>query len=299
VNGAGGDGGYGGAVTSFSFTAAAGKVLSITLGAGGYPSGGADYGDPGSVFVSWGPGVDTGAPTTTASPAGGTYNASVTVTLTANESATIYYTTDGSTPTTSSSVYTVPLVLSSDATLKYFAKDLAGNLENPIQTQQYHILPVIDTGSIVMDTPGTYTHTFTSNTTVRLTYLKGAGGGGCDWYGDNWADTGTGEPSYLMYDGVMKAIANGGVGGFNIDGANGTASNSIGGTNTVGGGNPGGAGLPVNGVGGSGGNGGSVSTATFTVAAGKTLSVTLGDGGYPSGGASYGAPGSVSVSWGP
>ncbi len=62
----------------------------------------------------------TAAPTL--SPAGGTFNASQTVTLAdATPSATIYYTTDGTTPTTASTKYTVPIVFTATTTLKFIA----------------------------------------------------------------------------------------------------------------------------------------------------------------------------------
>jgi hypothetical protein len=80
--------------------------------------------------------VDTVAPITTASPTGGVHNGSVTVTLTTNESATIYYTTDGSVPTIPTNRYTAPIYIAADATLKYFAVDLASNYES-IRTQIY------------------------------------------------------------------------------------------------------------------------------------------------------------------
>ena len=51
------------------------------------------------------------------------------VTLTVNEPATIYYTLDGSTPTTSSAVYNGPVSISPNTVLKFFAIDLAGNRE--------------------------------------------------------------------------------------------------------------------------------------------------------------------------
>jgi FtsP/CotA-like multicopper oxidase with cupredoxin domain/ketosteroid isomerase-like protein len=74
--------------------------------------------------------LDTVAPVSLAAPNAGIYStASVTVTLMTNEPATIYYTTDGSTPTTSSAMYTSPIYLASTATIKYFAVDLAGNIE--------------------------------------------------------------------------------------------------------------------------------------------------------------------------
>ena len=82
--------------------------------------------------------VDTVSPTTTASPPGGTYYGARIVTLTANESATIYYTTDGSIPTTSSPIYSGLITISATTTLRFFAVDLAGNQES-IKTEVYTI----------------------------------------------------------------------------------------------------------------------------------------------------------------
>ncbi len=58
--------------------------------------------------------------------------------LTANEPATIYYTTDGNDPTISSTQYTVPIVISADTILKFFAVDTAGN-PSGIYTETYTI----------------------------------------------------------------------------------------------------------------------------------------------------------------
>lgn len=85
--------------------------------------------------------ADSTAPTTTASPAGGSYNSDQSVTLTADEPATIYYSTDGSTPTTSSTSGTSPvsgISITTTATLKFFAKDTAGNAES-VKTEVYTI----------------------------------------------------------------------------------------------------------------------------------------------------------------
>lgn len=84
--------------------------------------------------------TDTTPPTVTAMPAGGTYQTAVSVTLAANEPATIYYTLDGSTPTTSSSVYMAPIQIATTTTLKFFGKDTAGNT-SPVKTESYTINP--------------------------------------------------------------------------------------------------------------------------------------------------------------
>jgi YD repeat-containing protein len=88
---------------------------------------------------------DSTPPTTTASPAGGTYNTAQSVTLTCNDGTgsgcdKIYYTTDGTTPNTSSPIYTSSINISVTTTLQYFAKDLAGNSE-AVKTQYYTINP--------------------------------------------------------------------------------------------------------------------------------------------------------------
>lgn len=82
--------------------------------------------------------VDTTPPVTTASPVGGTFNGSVAVTLTRNEAGTTYYTTNGTTPTTASAIYSAPLNFTATTTLKYFSKDTAGNTET-VKTQVYTI----------------------------------------------------------------------------------------------------------------------------------------------------------------
>ena len=91
-------------------------------------------------------GEDTMAPVTTASNAGGTYTGSVSIALNVNETATTYYTLDGSTPTTSSAVYTAPITLTSDATLKFFSVDAAGNVE-AVKTEVYAVTINYETAS--------------------------------------------------------------------------------------------------------------------------------------------------------
>ena len=80
-----------------------------------------------------------GAPTTIAAPRGGTVRALPSVTLTANQAATIYYTTDGTAPSTASPSGPSPVsvtTLTTGGTLKFFAK---GSPDESVKTETYVI----------------------------------------------------------------------------------------------------------------------------------------------------------------
>ncbi|HXJ63296.1 MAG TPA: chitobiase/beta-hexosaminidase C-terminal domain-containing protein, partial [Actinomycetota bacterium] len=87
---------------------------------------------------------DTTAPVTTiscnGSPCQGSYGGSVMVGLSATDGAgsgvaRTYYTTDGSTPTTASPIYTGPFVVLQSSTVNFFSVDVAGNAEQVQSTQ--------------------------------------------------------------------------------------------------------------------------------------------------------------------
>ena len=84
--------------------------------------------------------LDTVAPTVTAGPKGGFYNASQSVTLSASDNfdsnPAIYYTIDGTDPTTSSTRYTGPISIVKTTTLKFMAVDAVGN-QSPVQSAVY------------------------------------------------------------------------------------------------------------------------------------------------------------------
>jgi hypothetical protein len=63
-----------------------------------------------------------------------------------------YYTTDGSTPTTSSTVYSGAFTLSTPATynVRFFSTDKAGNSEQ-VQSQQIQVAPVTTKVSLTFD----------------------------------------------------------------------------------------------------------------------------------------------------
>jgi len=73
--------------------------------------------------------ADLTPPATSTQPSAGSYLGTQSVTLSTDKPATIYYTTDGSLPTTVSAQYNGPIVVSSSETIKFFAIDAAGNQE--------------------------------------------------------------------------------------------------------------------------------------------------------------------------
>ena len=77
-------------------------------------------------------------PTLSAAPTAGSFNDAQSVTLTASKTGTVYYTTNGTTPTTSSTVYSSAIAISSTTTLKALAVDQAGN-QSDVLTQVYTI----------------------------------------------------------------------------------------------------------------------------------------------------------------
>jgi YD repeat-containing protein len=131
--------------------------------------------------------IDTTPPTTTASPTGGTYGSAQSVTLSCTDGSgsgcdKIYYTTDGTTPTTSSSVYSSPIDISETATLKFFAKDLAGNSEM-VKTQVYTIDTTPPTGTISIDSGAAFTDSV--NVTLTLTCDDASGCSEMQFSNDN------------------------------------------------------------------------------------------------------------------
>ena len=86
--------------------------------------------------------------TPTFSPAGGTYTSAQTVTISCStEGATIYYTTDGNDPTTSSTVYSAPINVSSEMTIKAMAT--ATDYDNSaVATAEYAFITLEHAGTL-------------------------------------------------------------------------------------------------------------------------------------------------------
>ena len=85
--------------------------------------------------------TDPTPPTVAAAPLGGSFASAQSVTLTAtdnNPGTSIYFTTNGSTPTSASTRYTAPISIATTTTLKFIAFDAAGN-SSAIGSETYTI----------------------------------------------------------------------------------------------------------------------------------------------------------------
>jgi hypothetical protein len=102
-------------------------------------------------------------------PNGGTFASPQSVGIsTVTPGASIYYTTDGSTPTSSSTLYTTPFTVSANATAKAIAKK-AGMTDSAITSATFNVGPTVATPTI---TPNGGTHV----TSVQVTLATTTGG---------------------------------------------------------------------------------------------------------------------------
>jgi hypothetical protein len=142
--------------------------------------------------------------TPTFSPSGGTYTTAQTVKIAdATAGATIYYTTNGTTPTTTSTKYTVPITVSSTETLKAIAV-LAGDTNSAVATATYTITPVVATPTF-SPSSGTYA-------TAQTVKIADATAGATIYYTNNGTTPTTTSTKYtgsitVSSTETLKAIA--------------------------------------------------------------------------------------------
>ncbi len=97
--------------------------------------------------------IDTLPPTTTASQTAGTYPGPITVSLTCSDLFTsslckvTYYTIDGTTPSTTSLVYSGPISITANTTLRYFSVDNVNNSESTLNNSNYYTISFLALGS--------------------------------------------------------------------------------------------------------------------------------------------------------
>jgi len=96
------------------------------------------------------------AATPVATPASGTMDGSTTITLTsATENASIYYTTDGSEPTISSTLYTGPITINSATVIKAIAVAPSYS-QSQVMTETYMMSVTLDPPSLAADSTDNY-----------------------------------------------------------------------------------------------------------------------------------------------
>lgn len=125
--------------------------------------------------------LDTVAPATSISPTPGIFITSVSAVLTANEAgSTIKYTLDGSDPSSSATAvtYSAPIAIGATTTVKYFARDAAGNSE-AVKTETYTIHPedltvntfLINNGATLTTTPNV-TLTLSASDAMGVSFMR-------------------------------------------------------------------------------------------------------------------------------
>ncbi|MCI9843674.1 FN3 associated domain-containing protein [Flavobacterium pectinovorum] len=122
--------------------------VAVRIGAGSWTPSGTGWNEAasGTDYKVWSKTVANTAPVVAITPAGGSFveGSTVSVTIAATDDkvgSVIYYTTDGSTPTISSPVYTAAISIKSNATVKAIAKDVDGLLSGVV-SQTYTFLPL-------------------------------------------------------------------------------------------------------------------------------------------------------------
>jgi len=165
----------------------AGAALAVIVVAGGITAAIAGTTAPRSVAGTQTPAASTAdhAPLVTTiacnqAPCGAAYDRSVLVALSATDQQSTgpqvthtYYTTNGSTPTTSSNLYTGPFTISKPTTVKFFSTDLTGRAGS--QGTQYI---QVETGAAASKGPGSAEQFKPGQTVVSLTFD--------DAYEDQW-----------------------------------------------------------------------------------------------------------------
>jgi hypothetical protein len=181
----------GSTVYSGPITVAVSETVNAIAIAGGYSQSG--VGSAAYVINA------TQAATPTFNPAAGTYTSTQTVTIScATPSSTLYYTTDGSTPTTSSTLYTAPITVSVTENVKAIAT-ASGYTQSAVGSAAYTINAASYNAAQIKFNPGHYMAQAGNSLSSDISDLTSYGTGIVGYVLQlSWAqvDTGTSGPVY-------------------------------------------------------------------------------------------------------
>jgi hypothetical protein len=153
------------------------------------------------------------------SPAGGSYTSAQTVTITdATSGATIYYTTNGTAPTSSSTRYTGPITVGVTETLEAIAV-ASGDTNSAVATAAYTIILPVSSGTITT-VAGNGTYGYTGNGGAATgAEVAAPDGVGTDAAGNFYiADTYNAVVRKVTPAGVISVVAGNGTTGYSGDG---------------------------------------------------------------------------------
>ncbi len=143
-----------------------------------------------------------------ATPAGGTYSSTQTVTLySATEGASIYYSVDGSEPTTGSAIYTGPIDVDTSTVVKAIA--VKESMDNSEVAVFNYVIELPQSGQVAVPTAVPAGGTYTSAQTVTLSCTTS---GASIYYTEDGSEPTTGSAIYISpiavnSSKVIKAIA--------------------------------------------------------------------------------------------
>lgn len=133
-------------------------TLIVKIGSGSYTAP-ADYtlATSGTDYAIYTKTITDVAPSLLVTPSGGTYYSAQTVTLSTSGGASVYYTTDNTAPTKNSTLYSIPLVISSSQTLRAVAYNPTTQLYSTVATNIYTISAIPSSIKVRFKAPADWT----------------------------------------------------------------------------------------------------------------------------------------------